>query len=158
MSFAHLHVHTEYSLLDGSNKIKECVARVKELGMNSVAITDHGVVNKGWDEMPEMLPIIGYNKLFYDLSPVSKERYEEITTGADRDGRPMLDVNQGIEMNGVVMRKNHVNGFFCGAFQGDWGEEEDYISPIKATHEAGGISIFSDVFNIIFLRSKPPRV
>lgn len=40
MSFAHLHVHTEYSLLDGSNKIKECVARVKELGMNSVAITD----------------------------------------------------------------------------------------------------------------------
>ena len=43
MSFAHLHVHTEYSLLDGSNKIKECIARVKELGMDSVAITDHGV-------------------------------------------------------------------------------------------------------------------
>ena len=44
MAFAHLHVHTEYSLLDGSNKISECVARVKELGMNSVAITDHGVM------------------------------------------------------------------------------------------------------------------
>ncbi|MCR4956442.1 MAG: DNA polymerase III subunit alpha [Lachnospiraceae bacterium] len=44
MSFVHLHVHTEYSLLDGSNKIKECVERVKELGMNSVAITDHGVM------------------------------------------------------------------------------------------------------------------
>ena len=44
MSFAHLHVHTEYSLLDGSNKIKECVSQVKELGMNSVAITDHGVM------------------------------------------------------------------------------------------------------------------
>ena len=44
MSFAHLHVHTEYSLLDGSNKINECVARVKELGMDSVAITDHGVM------------------------------------------------------------------------------------------------------------------
>ncbi len=44
MSFAHLHVHTEYSLLDGTNKIKECIARVKELGMNSVAITDHGVM------------------------------------------------------------------------------------------------------------------
>ena len=44
MSFAHLHVHTEYSLLDGSNKIKECISRVKELGMNSVAITDHGVM------------------------------------------------------------------------------------------------------------------
>lgn len=44
MAFAHLHVHTEYSLLDGSNKIKEYVARVKELGMDSAAITDHGVM------------------------------------------------------------------------------------------------------------------
>ena len=44
MSFTHLHVHTEYSLLDGSNKIKEYVARVKELGMKSAAITDHGVM------------------------------------------------------------------------------------------------------------------
>ncbi len=44
MSFAHLHVHTEYSLLDGSNKITEYVQRVKELGMNSAAITDHGVM------------------------------------------------------------------------------------------------------------------
>jgi len=44
MAFTHLHVHTEYSLLDGSNKISECVKRVKELGMDSVAITDHGVM------------------------------------------------------------------------------------------------------------------
>lgn len=44
MEFTHLHVHTEYSLLDGSNKINEYVARVKELGMDSAAITDHGVM------------------------------------------------------------------------------------------------------------------
>lgn len=44
MKFTHLHVHTEYSLLDGSNKIKEYVDRVKELGMDSAAITDHGVM------------------------------------------------------------------------------------------------------------------
>lgn len=44
MNFTHLHVHTEYSLLDGSNKISEYVARVKELGMDSAAITDHGVM------------------------------------------------------------------------------------------------------------------
>ena len=42
--FVHLHMHTEYSLLDGANKIKELVAKVKELGMNAVAITDHGNV------------------------------------------------------------------------------------------------------------------
>ena len=44
MAFTHLHVHTEYSLLDGSNKIKELVAQTKALGMDSVAITDHGVM------------------------------------------------------------------------------------------------------------------
>ena len=44
MKFAHLHLHTEYSLLDGSGKIKEMVARAKELGMDSIAITDHGVM------------------------------------------------------------------------------------------------------------------
>ena len=44
MKFAHLHCHTEYSLLDGSNKIKAYVTRVKELGMDAAAITDHGVM------------------------------------------------------------------------------------------------------------------
>jgi len=42
--FVHLHVHTEYSLLDGANRINDLIARVKELGMKSVAITDHGVM------------------------------------------------------------------------------------------------------------------
>ena len=44
MAFAHLHVHTEYSLLDGSNKIKEYVEKIKALGMTAGAITDHGVM------------------------------------------------------------------------------------------------------------------
>ena len=44
MAFAHLHVHTEYSLLDGSNKITEYVNRIRELGMTAGAITDHGVM------------------------------------------------------------------------------------------------------------------
>ena len=44
MSFTHLHVHTEFSLLDGSSKIKEIVKQAKELNMDSLAITDHGVM------------------------------------------------------------------------------------------------------------------
>ena len=44
MAFTHLHVHTEYSLLDGSSKIKELAVRAKELGMDSMAITDHGAM------------------------------------------------------------------------------------------------------------------
>ena len=42
--FTHLHVHTEYSLLDGSAKIKDLLKKTKELGMDSIAITDHGVM------------------------------------------------------------------------------------------------------------------
>ena len=44
MGFTHLHVHTEYSLLDGAARIKNVVARAKELGMTSLAITDHGAM------------------------------------------------------------------------------------------------------------------
>ena len=44
LAFTHLHVHTEFSLLDGSSKVKEVIARAKELGMDSLAITDHGVM------------------------------------------------------------------------------------------------------------------
>ena len=46
MSYTHLHVHTEYSLLDGAARIDKLVARAKELGMESLAITDHGVMFK----------------------------------------------------------------------------------------------------------------
>ena len=64
MAFTHLHVHTEYSLLDGSNKIKELISRVKELGMDSVAITDHGVMYGAVDFYKEakkngIHPVIG---------------------------------------------------------------------------------------------------
>ena len=44
MSFTHLHVHSEYSLLDGACRLRDLIARVKELGQTSVAITDHGVM------------------------------------------------------------------------------------------------------------------
>ena len=44
IAFSHLHSHTEYSLLDGSNRIQDYLDRVKELGMTSAAITDHGVM------------------------------------------------------------------------------------------------------------------
>ncbi len=42
--FVHLHIHSEYSLLDGANRIKDLPVRAKELGMNAIALTDHGVM------------------------------------------------------------------------------------------------------------------
>ena len=86
MSFAHLHVHTEYSLLDGSNKIKECIARVKELGMDSVAITDHGVMYGVIDfyraaKAAGIRPILGCEVYVAPGSRFDKE------TGGDREDR-----------------------------------------------------------------------
>ena len=42
--FVHLHIHSEFSLLDGANRIKDLPVRAKELGMNAIALTDHGVM------------------------------------------------------------------------------------------------------------------
>ena len=86
MSFAHLHVHTEYSLLDGSNKIKECISRVKELGMNSIAITDHGVMFGVIDfyraaKAAGINPILGCEVY---VAPGSRFDKEAIGNGDDR--------------------------------------------------------------------------
>ncbi len=85
MAFAHLHVHTEYSLLDGSNKIKEYVHRVKELGMDSAAITDHGVMYGVIDfyraaKVEGIKPILGCEVYVAPNSRFDKE----LTGGEDR--------------------------------------------------------------------------
>ncbi len=138
---AMLHAHTLYS--DGEVAITDVVEEYYAQDYDVLAITDHGVVNKGWDKVPEMIPLIGYNQYIQKLEPLDAKRYAEITNGTDRDGRGMLDVPMGIEMNGVVMRKNHINGFFCGYGQGMWGKEEDYETPVAETEKAGGISFIN---------------
>ena len=67
--FVHLHVHTEYSLLDGANRIKDLVKKVKDLGMKAVAITDHGVMYGAVEFYKEckkngIKPIIGCEVLY----------------------------------------------------------------------------------------------
>ena len=67
MSFTHLHVHTGYSLLDGSCKIKEIISRAKKLNMTSLAITDHGVMYGVIDFYKEakangIKPILGWTR------------------------------------------------------------------------------------------------
>lgn len=138
---AQLHTHTLYS--DGEMTITDVVEAYYALDYDILAITDHGVVNQGWDKVPDMIDIIGYNQYIKKLEPLDAERYAEITSGADRGGRGMLDVPLGIEMNALVVRKNHVNGYFCGAASKVLGTEEDYESVIKATEEAGGISFIN---------------
>ena len=116
MSFTHLHVHTEYSLLDGSNKIKEYVARVKELGMNSAAITDHGVMYGVIDfyraaKAAGIKPILGCEVY---VAPGS--RHEKLP-GGNTDDRyyhlVLLAENQkGYENLVKIVSKGFVEGYY----------------------------------------------
>ncbi len=115
MNFAHLHVHTEYSLLDGSNKIKEYVARVKDLGMNSAAITDHGVMF-GCIDFYKAAKAAGINPIMgcevyvapgsrFDKEPgQSDDRYYHLVLLAEN--------NQGYGNLMKIVSKGFVDGFY----------------------------------------------
>ncbi|HIR14249.1 MAG TPA: DNA polymerase III subunit alpha [Candidatus Choladousia intestinavium] len=113
--FTHLHVHTEYSLLDGANKIKEYVARVKELGMDSAAITDHGVMYGVIDFYKEakaagINPILGCEVY---VAPGS--RFDrEIGGGDDRYYHLVLlaENNKGYANLMKLVSKGFVEGFY----------------------------------------------
>lgn len=115
MSFAHLHVHTEYSLLDGSNKIKEYVARVKELGMNSAAITDHGVMFGCIDfykaaKEAGIKPILGCEVY---VAPGSRFDRETVK-GEDRYYHLVLLAENDLGYSNLtkIVSKGYVDGFY----------------------------------------------
>lgn len=96
MAFTHLHVHTQYSLLDGASKINELIARTKELGMDSIAITDHGVMHGVIEFYKEAVkagvkPIIGCEVYVAPESRFDKEvgkgeeRYYHLVLLAEND-------------------------------------------------------------------------
>ena len=115
MNFTHLHVHTEYSLLDGSNKIQEYVNRVRELGMDSAAITDHGVMYGVIDfyraaRAAGINPILGCEGY---VAPGS--RFDrEIGSGDDRYYHLVLlaENNQGYANLMKIVSKSFVEGFY----------------------------------------------
>ena len=115
MAFTHLHVHTEYSLLDGSSKIKELVDRAKELGMDSMAITDHGVIYGVIDfyraaRAVGIKPIIGCEVY---VAPGS--RFDrEASSGEDRYYHLILlaENNQGYQNLMKIVSKGFVDGFY----------------------------------------------
>lgn len=115
MAFTHLHVHTEYSLLDGSCKIKELAARARELGMDSMAITDHGVMYGVIDfyraaREVGIKPIIGC-----EVYVASGSRFDrEVAGGEDRYHHLVLlaENNRGYQNLMKVVSKGFVDGFY----------------------------------------------
>ncbi len=115
MAFTHLHVHTEYSLLDASSKIKELTARAKELGMDSLAITDHGVMYGVIDfyraaRENGIKPIIGCE--IY-VAPGSRFDRENVS-GEDRYYHMILlaENNTGYQNLMKIVSKGFVEGFY----------------------------------------------
>ncbi len=115
MDFTHLHVHTEYSLLDGSSKIKEITKQAKDLGMNSLAITDHGVMYGAIDfyraaKDVGIKPIIGCEVYVAPGSRFTKEagenenRYYHLILLAEN--------NKGYENLCKIVSKGFVDGFY----------------------------------------------
>ena len=114
MNFTHLHVHTEYSLLDGSNKIKELIGRTKELGMDSVAITDHGVMYGVIDFYKEatkngIRPIIGCEVYVapgsrFDRDPSASNRYHHLVLLAEN--------NEGYHNLIKIVSRGFTEGFY----------------------------------------------
>ena len=115
MAFTHLHVHTEYSLLDGSSKIKELTARAKELGMDSMAITDHGAMFGVIDfyraaKEAGIKPILGCEVY---VSPGSRFDRENVH-GEDRYYHLVLlaENNEGYQNLMKIVSKGYVDGFY----------------------------------------------
>lgn len=113
--FVHLHTHTEYSLLDGSNKIKNYVSRVKELGMNAAAITDHGnmfgVINFYREANKQGIkPIIGCEVYVAPNSRFDKE----LTGGEDRYYHLILLAENNIGYKNLmkIVSAGYVEGFY----------------------------------------------
>ena len=115
MNFTHLHVHTEYSLLDGSNKIQEYVARVKELGMDSAAITDHGVMY-GVIDFYRAAKAAGINPILgCEVYVAPGSRFDrEAGSGEDRYYHLVLlaENNQGYSNLMKIVSKGFVEGFY----------------------------------------------
>ena len=115
MAFAHLHVHTEYSLLDGSNKIKEYVKQVKNLGMTAAAITDHGVMYGVIDFYREakaagINPVIGC-----EVYVAPNSRFDrELTGGEDRYYHLVLlaENNTGYANLTKIVSKGFTEGYY----------------------------------------------
>ena len=115
MAFTHLHVHTEYSLLDGSCKIHELVARAKELGMDSMAITDHGVMYGVIDFYKAarevgIKPILGCEVYVAPGSRFDREN----TNGEDRYYHLVLlaENDKGYQNLMKIVSKGFVDGFY----------------------------------------------
>ena len=132
------HAHTTAS--DGYLKIDEFVQEHYDMNYDIVALTDHGTINKGWNVVPETVPL---------MRLVKKERTSS-ETRTNENG--MIDVPKGIELNmATPFADCHLTGYFSDYGQGLAGVFGDYETPSKGVREAGGLSMLSHVGEYVYI-------
>lgn len=137
-----LHCHTDAS--DGADSIADTVEAHYAAGYDILAITDHMTLGVEWDKVPEVVSIMRLVKKertgFRAIVPLTSERRAEIIAGTDRNGRGMMEVTTGVELNGAVPSNSHINGYFTDYGQGLIGIDGDYETPAKEVDKRGGIT------------------
>lgn len=137
-----LHCHTTAS--DGASNIDATVEAYYAAGYDILALTDHMTLGVQWDQTPDVVSIMRLIKSertgFARLTPLTSERRQEILDGVGRDGRGMLEVTTGIELNGAVPNNSHINGYFTDYGQGLIGIDGDYETPAREVDARGGIT------------------
>lgn len=149
---ANLHTHSTAS--DGRIDLPDMVNLYYDLGYDVLAMTDHGVINPGWNKDRKVYPPFN---LLQKCTTMSDEEYTRITTGSDRGGRGMTDVTGGIEINMAVVSKTHVNGYFTESGAGVWGKENDYETAPAEIEKAGGYSVLNHVGDWVNSNNYPDR-
>ena len=163
-----LHSHTNAS--DGFLTIDEYVRIHYAANYDIVALTDHGTINKGWNNEPQTVPLMRFIKKdrtnMADIIPIPQADYEAYLNGTSenvtyttKDGytltrtkeNGMLDIPKGIELNmATPIADCHLTGYFSDYGQGFAGVFGDYETPSKGVMESGGISYLSHVGEYVY--------
>lgn len=154
-------LHCQTNASDGFQPVKDFVQECYDLGYNAVAVTDHGTINRGWTEKPQLVPIIRLIKYertqLSEIIPLTEEEYAayangtaKTTNGEARTGG-MIDIPQGIELNAATPKADcHLTGYYCDYGQGLIGVYGDYETPSAGVKAAGGISMLSHVGEYVY--------
>jgi len=140
---AEMHAHSTVS--DGYDDFDVMVEAYYEQDYDVLAMSEHGAVDRGWTKLnvPPLLQFFQQIDKPSDFFPTStgltEQRFQEISTGADRGGRGMLRVPHAIELNPTSLNKAHVNSWFS-----DWGNAYlggsfDYEVAVRGVNGAGGL-------------------
>ena len=142
---ADLHCHTTAS--DGDEDMNVMIEEHYAQDYDVLALTDHGIVSRGWKQVNSRnyfkIAMSVANGETVKVTPLTEERYNEITTGVGRGGRPMVEVPLGIEQNPTSLNNTHVNSWFAEYGDGIVGGTSNYEEVAKNVDAAGGLSVIN---------------